>query len=151
MGKLELGWQEWVSLPDLGLPAVKAKIDTGARTSALHAVNPVEIAGAGAARLRFTVQPVPRRPEVAITCEAPLVGVRDVISSNGERERRYVVRTRLAIADEAWPVEITLTDRAQMRTRMLIGRQAIAGRGIIDPERSFLQPRLSWRSYRERE
>jgi ribosomal protein S6--L-glutamate ligase len=97
------------------------------------------------------VQPVPRRPGVAITCEAPLVGVRDVISSNGERERRYVVRTRLAIADESWPVEITLTDRAQMRTRMLIGRQAIAGRGLIDPARSFLQPRLSWRSYRERD
>lgn len=151
MGKLELGWQEWVSLPDLGLPAVKAKIDTGARTSALHAIDPEQIAAAGTSHLRFTVQPVPRRPAVAIRCEAPLVGVRDVISSNGERERRYVIRTRIAIAGETWPVEVTLTDRAQMRTRMLIGRQAIAGRAIIDPSRSFLQPRLSWRSYRDRD
>jgi ribosomal protein S6--L-glutamate ligase len=132
-------------LPGLGLPAIKAKIDTGARTSALHAFD-IEPAGDGL--VSFKVHPVPRRSEVIVTCKARLIGARDVMSSNGESERRIVIGTEIEIAGRRWPIEITLTNRALMRTRMLLGRQALLPGMLIEPAITLRQPRLSYRVYR---
>jgi ribosomal protein S6--L-glutamate ligase len=144
---LTLGWQEWVALPQLGLFAIKAKIDTGARTSALHAY---DLAPAGTGLIAFKVHPVSRHADVVVQCTARLVDSRDVTSSNGERERRVVVETEIEIAGQRWPIEITLTNRALMRTRMLLGRQALAGHVLVDPAKALLQPRLSYKVYRSR-
>jgi ribosomal protein S6--L-glutamate ligase len=140
-----LGWQEWVSLPTLGLPAIKAKVDTGARTSALHAF---DIIPTDDGFVTFKVNPVPRRTDFVVACRARMIDARDVTSSNGERERRIVVETALEIAGRRWPIEVTLTNRAMMRTRMLLGRQALTGDVLIAPAKALLQPRLSYRAYR---
>lgn len=142
---LTLGWQEWVSLPSLGLPTIKAKIDTGARTSALHAFD-LEPASDG--HIAFKVHPIPRRVDVVVLCQARLIDSRDVTSSNGERERRVVVETEIEIAGRRWSIELTLTNRALMRTRMLLGRQALAGHALVDPAATLLQPRMSYKVYR---
>ena len=144
---LILGWEEWVALPELGLPAIRAKVDTGARTSALHAVFVEPFGPARQRQVRFGVHPIPRRADVAIVCAARVVDRREVTSSNGERENRYVIATLLRIADRQWPIEVTLTNRDTMSYRMLLGRQAI-GRGIlVDPGASFRQPRLRYGLY----
>jgi ribosomal protein S6--L-glutamate ligase len=143
-----LGWEEWVALPELGLPAIKAKVDTGARTSALHAVFIEPFGSVRDPRVRFGVHPIPRRDDVEIVCAARVVDRRQVTSSNGERENRYVISTRLRIGDREWPIEVTLTNRDAMTYRMLLGRQAI-GKGIlVDPATSFRQPRLFYKAYR---
>src|SRR6185295_112202 len=107
-----LGWEEWVALPELGLPAIKAKVDTGARTSALHAFF-VEPFGRSR-KVRFGVHPVPRRSDIEVECVARLVDRREVRSSNGERERRYVIETPIRIGDREWPIEVTLANRDMM-------------------------------------
>ncbi|MET0191853.1 MAG: RimK/LysX family protein [Hyphomicrobiaceae bacterium] len=142
-----LGWEEWVSLPDLGLPAIKAKVDTGARTSALHAyfVEPVHVEGVQ--MVRFGVHPIPRRDDVEIICTARVKDRREVTSSNGERENRFVIETPVRIGEREWPIEITLTNRNAMAYRMLIGRQAITDDILVDPASSFRQPRLRYKLY----
>ncbi len=139
-----LGWREWVALPDLGLPALKAKIDTGARTSALHAASVVDVSGD---RVRFTVQPVPRRADFFVEVEAPVIDRREVTSSNGDQEMRPVIATHLEIAGRKWLIEVTLTNRDAMRSRMLLGRQALQHGILIDPSARFRQPRLSFKLY----
>lgn len=146
---LVLGWEEWVSLPDLGLPAVKAKVDTGARTSALHAIFIEPFGPVRSRKVRFGVHPIPRRSDIEITCIAPLVGTRDVRSSNGEREERFVIETPIRIGEREWPIEITLTNRQMMSYRMLLGRQAISGGILVDPGASFRQPKLGYKLYPE--
>jgi ribosomal protein S6--L-glutamate ligase len=143
-----LGWEEWAGLPDLGLPSLKAKVDTGAKTSALHArlIEPFTLDGAEF--VRFKVQPVPRRPAIEIDCSAPLVDQRMVMSSNGETELRYVIATGIEIGERRWAVEITLTNRAAMSYRMLIGRQALLPGMLVDPCASFHQARRSHKVYR---
>jgi ribosomal protein S6--L-glutamate ligase len=147
-GRLVLGWEEWIALPDLGLPAIKAKIDTGAKTSALHAET-IELYGPAAApSVRFTVRPAPRRPELVVTCHAPILDQRAITSSNGIPEQRYIIAAAIAIAGRQWPIEISLSDRREMTYRMLLGRQALqAGGVLIDPAVSFLQPRLGFKLY----
>ena len=142
-----LGWEEWVALPDLGLPALKAKVDTGARTSALHAFDIEPFGPANAPRVRFAIHPVPGRDNVVIPCSARIVDRREVISSNGDMEYRLVIRSDIAIGDRRWPVEMTLTDRGQMAYRMLIGRQALTPDMIVSPLDSFLQPALGYEIY----
>ena len=144
-----LGWEEWVSLPDLGLPAIKAKVDTGARTSALHAyfVEPVRVEGVD--MVRFGVHPIPRRDDVEIICTARVKDRREVTSSNGERENRFVIETPIRIGEREWPIEITLTNRNAMAYRMLIGRQAITDDILVDPASSFRQPRLRYKLYND--
>ena len=132
-----LGWREWVALPDLGTEAIKAKIDTGARTSALHAYRITPFEEDGRHRVRFAVHPVQRRRLPEIECIADMVGERMVTSSSGHRERRIVIRTPLEVGGRSWPIEITLTDRDEMSFRMLLGRQALRRRVLIDPGRSF--------------
>ena len=146
---LILGWEEWVALPELGLPAIKVKVDTGARTSALHAVFIEPFGPARNRMVRFGVHPIPRRSDVEITCIAPLVDKRDVRSSNGEHEERFVIRTPIAIAERVWPIEITLTNRQMMSYRMLLGRQAIPAGILVDPRASFRQPKLRYKLYPE--
>ncbi len=142
-----LGWEEWVSLPDLGLPALKAKIDTGARTSALHAFDIEPFGPANAPRVRFAVHPIPGRNDVTIACSAPITDRREVTSSNGETELRYVIASELTMGDRSWPIEITLTDRGTMAYRMLLGRQALTEDLVVSPTDSFCQPELSYDIY----
>ncbi len=144
---LTLGWEEWVALPDLGLPALKAKVDTGARTSALHAFDIEPFGPAGRPKLRFAIHPIPNRLDLTIACSAAIKDRREVTSSNGETELRYVIETPLRIGDAQVPVEITLTDRTAMAYRMLLGRQAIQPDWVVSPTESFCQPRLSYDIY----
>lgn len=143
-----LGWEEWVGLPELGLPAIKAKIDTGAKTSALHAFKIERLGSGRGERVRFGVHPIPGRSDIEVYCEAPVAGVREVTSSNGEKELRPLIRTRIAIGGRAWDIDVTLTNREGMAYRMLVGRQAIRDDMYVDPTSSFRQPRLSHRLYR---
>ena len=143
-----VGWQEWVALPGLGLPAIKVKIDTGARTSALHAFLIEPFGPASQPMVRFGIHPIPGRLDVEVFCSAPVVDRRDVTSSNGEGETRYFIRTEIALGGRAWPIEIGLTNREGMTYRMLIGRQAIREDMMVDPAASFRQPPLSYRLYR---
>lgn len=137
--KISVGWREWVALPQLGVPAVKAKLDTGARTSALHAeaIEPYTDAH-GRRRVAFVVHPVQGNTSVAIACSADVVDRRRITGSGGHAELRYVVRTDLALGGQIWPIELSLAGRDAMRFRMLLGRTALAGRVIIDPGRSLL-------------
>ncbi|MDX2257666.1 MAG: RimK/LysX family protein [Hyphomicrobiaceae bacterium] len=143
-----LGWEEWVALPGLGLPAIKAKVDTGARTSALHAHLIEPFGPAHTPMVRFSVHPIPRRTDIEVTCSAPILDRREVTSSNGDTEKRYVIVTPIEIGERCWPIEVTLTNRETMAYRMLIGRQAIQEDMFVDATTSFRQPRLSFRLYR---
>ncbi len=142
-----LGREEWVALPELGLPAIKVKVDTGARTSALHAYYVEPIGSPRARKVRFGVHPLPRRRDVTIECTARLIDRREVKSSSGESERRYVIETEISIGGRQWPIEITLADRNMMTYRMLLGRQAIRAGMLVDPSSSFLQPKLHYNVY----
>jgi len=142
-----LGWEEWVSLTELGLPALKAKIDTGARTSALHAFDIEAFGPARAPKVRFAIHPMPGRDDVSIPCSATVIDRREVTSSNGESEWRYVIATDIRIGPRRWPIEITLTDRTTMAYRMLIGRQALQDDMVIAPAARFCQPELSYDVY----
>jgi ribosomal protein S6--L-glutamate ligase len=144
---LHLGWEEWVALPDLGLPALKAKIDTGAKTSALHAYSVEGITQDGIEMVRFRMHPARRRRDIDVVCTVPVKDIRNVASSNGERERRYVIETVIEIGGHRWPIEVTLTNRDSMTSRMLIGRQALQRGILVDPGRSFLLPRLGYGAY----
>ncbi|TDK51725.1 30S ribosomal protein S6--L-glutamate ligase [Antarcticimicrobium luteum] len=144
---LTFGWEEWISLPALGLPAISAKVDTGARTSALHAYD-IEVFGSSTApKVRFSVHPIPGRGDLAIPCSALITDRREVTSSNGETELRYVISTTLEVAGQSWPIEITLTDRSSMTSRMLLGRQALTDHISISPTERHLQPELSYEVY----
>ncbi|WP_246002206.1 30S ribosomal protein S6--L-glutamate ligase [Pacificibacter maritimus] len=142
-----LGWEEWAQLPDLGLPALKVKVDTGARTSALHAFDIEPFGPASAPMVRFNIHPVPGREDIVISCSAKVVDRREVTSSNGETELRYVIGSTIQMGDRVWPVEITLTNRINMAYRMLLGRQAIAEDMIVTPTESFCQPTLDDSAY----
>src|SRR6056297_56733 len=144
---IRLGWEEWLGLPDLGLPTLRAKVDTGARTSALHAFDIETFGSARAPKVRFAVHPVPGNEELSIPCSAPIVDRREVTSSNGETEMRFVIETELEVGNTSVPVEITLTDRTMMAYRMLLGRQAIQSDWIISPTESFCQPERSYDVY----
>ncbi len=145
-----LGWEEWLSLPELGLPALKAKVDTGARTSALHASDIEPFGPADRPRVRFAVHPIPGHAELSIPCSAPIVDRREVVSSNGEAEYRYVIETNVRIGERVWPIEVTLTDRGAMAYRMLLGRQALAEDMVVAPADRLCQPELTYDVYHSR-
>lgn len=134
-----IGWREWVHLPDLLPDPIKAKIDTGARTSALHAYRIHEFSERGARMVEFVLHPQQQRRHPERFCRAEVTEQRIVTSSNGQRERRYVIATVLQLGDMRWPIELTLTNRDTMSYRMLLGREALRRRCLIDPGRSFLQ------------
>lgn len=137
--KLIVGWQEWCTLPKLHLPAIKAKIDTGAKTSALHAweVNPFH--RHGVLYVHFIVHPVQRNNNVTVHCTSAVVDQRIVMSSGGHKQHRYVIHTPIIVGDHAWEIEITLTNRDAMFFRMLLGRDALKGQAIVDPQKSVCQ------------
>ena len=132
------GWREWASLPSLGIASIKAKLDTGARTSVLHAWDIETYEDRGRHWVRFRVYPAQRDSEQLIQCEAGIADRRWVTNSGGSRERRFVISTDLTIGADSWPIELTLTNRDEMGYRMLIGREAMRGRLIVDPEASFI-------------
>ena len=145
--EIKLGWEEWVSLPDLGLPALRAKVDTGARTSALHAYEIERFGPASKPKVRFAVHPIPGRDDLSIPCSAEIIDRREVISSNGEAESRYVIRTNIKVGTKSWPIEVTLTDRRGMSNHMLLGRQALTEAVTVVPAEKFQQPELSFDVY----
>jgi len=139
--RTRIGWREYIGLPDLGLPQVKAKIDTGARTSALHAEDLRVFRGVASKkpkRVEFTV-PIPGEKRVRrVRCSAAIVNRLKVTDSGNHSELQYVIRTTLRLAEDSWPAEITLTDRTGMHFPMLLGRTAMRGRFLVDTAHSFL-------------
>ncbi len=133
-----VGWREWVALPDLGVSCTKAKVDTGARTSALHAFDVEDFERDGERWARFEIHPNQRTARGAVLAEAKLVDLRPVRSSSGRAEHRWVIETTIELAGERWPVEVTLTRRDAMGFRMLVGRQALRRRFVVDPGRSWV-------------
>jgi hypothetical protein len=133
-----IGWREWVGLPDLGIPRIKAKIDTGARTSALHAFKLAPFMEDGKQMVRFSIHPYQRNVELVKECVAEVVDQRWVSDSGGHREKRYFIVTTVTLGERQWEIEVTLTNRDNMKFRMLLGRTALANQFIVDPGASYL-------------
>ena len=137
------GWREWVAFPELDLTRVKAKIDTGARTSALHAFNIKRIQHGDEDWVSFDTQPVQYATGPTLNCVARLKDIRVVTDSGGHREKRFVIETPMKMGKQEWMIELTLTNRSKMKFRMLLGRHAMHmhGRLLVDPGKSFLTSR----------
>lgn len=135
---LVVGWREWIALPELGIASIKAKVDTGARTSALHAFN-IRTEERGEKRVvKFSVHPIQGDEETVVECEGEFLERRTVRSSSGDESRRPVIRTRVSLGARNWPIELTLTRRDAMGFRLLLGRQALRSRCLVDPGGSYL-------------
>lgn len=146
---ITVGWREWVAIPGLCLPAIKAKIDTGARTSTLHTFSMETYSSNGVEIVRFGLHPLQRHMNPEIFCEAPVKDRRIVRDSGGHREERIIIESELHIAGYSWPVEITLTNRENMLFRMLLGRTAMTGRMLVNPEKSYLTGKELARYYKK--
>lgn len=133
-----LGWREWVALPEFGIARIKAKVDTGARTSALHAFNLETFEQKGERMVRFKMHPIQHRSDQVVDCVAKVIDERDVTDSGGHIEKRLVIKTTVQIGDDKRRIEVTLTDRDTMLFRMLLGRTAIRPHYVVDPNKSFL-------------
>jgi hypothetical protein len=136
--QLVLGWREWVGLPELGLLSIKAKVDTGARTSTLHAFEVKVSELDGRKKVEFLVHPKQGDQDIVVRCVAEVIDRRSVRDSGGHNEMRWVIRTPVSIGGQTWPIEMTLTERDNMRFRMLLGRTAIAGVATVNPQKSYL-------------
>jgi ribosomal protein S6--L-glutamate ligase len=135
--KIIIGSEEWCALPELGLPAVKMRIDSGAKTSAIHAFNINQHDRNGKKYVSFDIHPIQQNRRITKRCEALMVDKREVKSSSGHVENRYVVKTPIKVGEHVWDIELTLSNRDSMGYRMLLGRQAMKGRILVDPEESF--------------
>jgi hypothetical protein len=129
-----IGWREWISLPDLGVPWIKAKVDTGAKSSSVHAWD-IDVDGE---EVRFNLHPLQDDESIVIAAVAPLVEHREVRSSNGEVDVRPVIRTPAVVHGQRFDIELSLTSRDEMGFRMLLGRSAIRRRFVVDPGKSFV-------------
>jgi hypothetical protein len=136
-----IGWKEWLSLPELAIPAIKAKIDTGARTSSLHTFSLEEFAENGKRMVRFGIHPLQKRSDVELFCQAPVIEQRNVKDSGGHVERRYVIETTAVLGAMRWPIQLTLTNRDGMLFRMLLGRTALSDRFVVLPGEKYLTGR----------
>jgi hypothetical protein len=146
-----VGWREWLALPVLRIPAIKAKMDTGARTSALHTFRLERYDEDGRAQVRFWIHPLQGRGDIVLACVAEIIDLRTVCDSGGHRERRYVIQTALAYRGREWPIELTLTNREDMLFRLLIGRSAMRQGGlIVDPAQSYLGGRSLGHAYKRK-
>lgn len=148
--QITVGWREWIKLPQLGLAAIHAKIDTGAKTSALHAEDIETFGPISRPKVRFGVKPIEGNDDLIIYCTAPVVDRRYVTSSNGESEFRTIIKTDLGINDDSWPIEVSLTNRENLSHRMLIGRSAMdAANLVVEPSTDYLLPPLSLEGYKK--
>jgi hypothetical protein len=143
---LKLGWREWCALPELGIPAIKAKIDTGAKTSALHTFRIIPFSEHGIRYVRFFVHPLQKNEKVVRECVAQVKDEREVTDSGGHKEVRFIIETTVAIGNKTFPVEMSLTNRDTMRFRMLLGRRAMTEDTIVEPAKSYLNGRMKARS-----
>ncbi len=134
-----IGWREMIALPQLNIDRIKAKIDTGARSSALHAFDIEELSKNGKSIVRFRVHPLQKNNDITIIAEAPLIEYREVKNSGGTVELRPVVKTEIALRKKKWGIELTLTNRELMGFRMLLGREAVRNKFLVDPGKSYLQ------------
>lgn len=132
-----IGWREWVSLPELKIPNIKAKIDTGARSSSLHAFDIKLFDREGQSFVRFKVHPIQRSTKETVEVEIPVLEFRNVRSSSGQIGRRPVIITPVEVLGKCWPIELTLANRDAMGFRMLLGREAIRGGFLVDSGRSY--------------
>jgi hypothetical protein len=136
--RLIVGWREWIALPELGIAAIKPKIDTGARSSSLHAFNIQTFERDNADWVRFDIHPFQRDVETTVAAEAQILELRHVRSSSGHSTLRPVILTAVELAGQRFSVELTLAARDEMGFRMLLGREAVRGRFVVDPGRSYL-------------
>jgi hypothetical protein len=134
---ITLGWREWISLPELGITKIKTKVDTGARTSALHAFFVEPYKEQGAQHVRFGIHPIQGDSETSIICTAPVMDKREVTDSGGHKETRYIIEATAEIGTTKRKIEMSLTNRDTMKFRMLLGRTALAGEFKVDPELSY--------------
>lgn len=141
--KLLIGRDEWCELPELHIPAIKAKIDTGAKTSALHAFNIRTVRRHNKKYVHFDIHPLQSDIITLITCTAQLIDERHIMSSNGHIEHRYVILTTVLLGDREWQAEMTLSNRDPLRYRMLLGREALNNRVVIDPNLSCHQRKIT--------
>lgn len=132
-----IGWREWLSLPELNINAIKVKVDTGARSSALHAFSLETFQQENKQMVRFGIHPLQHSDCPEIYCEAEIKDERVVTDSGGHQEKRYVIETPILLGEEQWPIEVTLTNRETMGFRMLLGRTALRERFVVDPDKSF--------------
>ena len=144
-----IGWRESIALPDLGIPEVKVKIDTGARTSALHAFDIETFHAYGKIMIRFKVHPYQRDTDRTVLARAELIDQREVRNSGGHAQWRPVIQTTVELGELAFPIELTLTNRDNMGFRMLLGRQAVRRRFLVDAGKSFLQSRTGSNKYQQ--
>ncbi|GBF81027.1 ATP-dependent zinc protease family protein [Aphanothece sacrum] len=135
---LIIGWREWLDLPDLGIQEIKAKIDTGARSSALHAFHIEPFKQEGKDMVHFSVHPCQRDSHYTVATKAELIEWRQVRSSGGHAQVRPVIVTMVELGGQSWPIELTLTNRDVMGFRMLLGREAVRKRFLVNPDQSFL-------------
>ena len=135
---ISIGWREWIAMPDINVPGIKAKVDTGARTSAIHACAYKLYKSGGVDRVRFSVHPLPRNAELVLEGDAELVNVREVRDSGGHTELRPFIRTRAVMGDFEWEIEVNLTNRENMKFRMLLGREAMDP-FLVNPSLSYLK------------
>lgn len=136
--KMIIGRLESIALPQLGIDELQVKVDTGAKTSSLHVDNIVKYMDKGKLSVKFDIHPDIHNVERLISCKAVISDIRKIKSSNGVAEQRYVIKTPMRLGDKTWPIEITLTDRADMNYLMLFGREAIGNRLLVDASQVFL-------------
>ncbi len=136
--QITVGWREWCSLPELGLTHIKAKVDTGAKTSCLHAFSVEPFTKDNEQWVRFGMHPNQHDSDEEIFCETKVLDERNVTDSGGHKEKRYVICTQLKIDGQQWPIELTLTNRDTMLFRMLLGRTAMKRKIIVNPGKSYM-------------
>ncbi|MGI1677868.1 MAG: ATP-dependent zinc protease [Cellvibrionaceae bacterium] len=136
--KLIVGSLEICNLPDIGIFDLQIRVDTGAKTSSLHVDNLSKYKKDGKPWVKFDMHPDVYNVDEVITCKSKLHDIRVIKSSNGVAEERYVIKTTFQLSDQSWPIEITLTNRADMRNLMLLGREGMKNRILVDPSKTFL-------------
>lgn len=137
--KITIGWEEWCSFPGLGLPSIKAKVDTGAKTSCLHAFNIETFSYENKKYVRFSIHPIQNSKRIVRVCTSPVVDYRYVTNSGGKKEKRYVIQSEIVMDGRKWTIELTLAKRDTMSFRMLLGREAMRkGRLMVDPAKSCM-------------